>query len=90
LRGINIDSLRETVSRQLGDYVKAVLALPSDYRSMSLLSQLHDQANVLGVEYKEKTVEVRLEGLAPYMAVIMDRVRELGGEVLEWSMESPG
>jgi hypothetical protein len=57
---------------------------------MSLLSQLHDQANVLGVEYKEKTVEVRLEGLAPYMAVIMDRVRELGGEVLEWSMESPG
>jgi len=90
LRGINIDSLRETVSRQLGDYVKAILVLPSDYRSMSLLSQLHDQANVLGVEYKEKTVEVRLEGLAPYMAVIMERVKELGGEVLEWSMESPG
>jgi len=82
LRGLNIDVLKETVSRQLGNYVEAVLTLPSNSRSLSFLSQIRDKANVLGVEYGNKTMEVRLEGLAVFIDRIKEQARGLGGAVL--------
>lgn len=89
LKGINIDHLKRMVSGQLGNYVKAVLTLPSNERSMSFLSQLHDQTNVLDVQYGDKVFEVRLEGLPPFIDRIREQTKDLGGEISEWPAESP-
>lgn len=81
LTGMNLDELEEAVSGHLENYVVASFVLPLGEESMALISELHNQAEVLETWYEDKAVRIRLLALSWFMAKVKRRVEELGGRL---------
>lgn len=54
--GLNVDGLAERIDRELPDYEQERLVLPMTEDTMSLVSWIHDHANVEAVDYGDQVV----------------------------------
>ncbi|MEF8853117.1 MAG: GTPase HflX [Haloarculaceae archaeon] len=54
--GANVDALEERIHRELPDYERERLVLPMSDDAMSLVSWIHDHANVSDVDYGDQVV----------------------------------
>jgi GTP-binding protein HflX len=54
--GENVDSLRQRVHAELPDFVQERLVLPMNDDTMSVVSWIHDNANVDSVDYGDQVI----------------------------------
>lgn len=83
LKGVNLEQLREVVSAQLKDFVKASFELPISSRSLSVLSKIRRYSTVLDQSYGEKAIQLKVESLNCIMDKIKALVEKVGGRILK-------
>jgi GTP-binding protein HflX len=77
LAGSNVDALRERVVAELPDWERERLVLPMTEDTMSVVSWLHDEANVDDVEYGDDDVLVDFEARPAVVEQARSRAEEL-------------
>jgi len=78
LQGINIDSLKMELEKEISPYKKASFILPNG-KSPSFLSWLHNKANVLETTYEGEEVHVTFEAAPWFIGKVRGLVEKLGG-----------
>jgi len=75
--GLNVDGLLERIDRELPDWVEERLVLPMTEDTMSVVSWIHDNANVDDVTYGDEDVVVSFEAREAVISQARDRASEL-------------
>jgi len=83
LKGVNLEQLREVVSAQLKDFVKASFELPITSRWPSTLAKIRRYSTVLDQSYGEKTIHLEVESLDYLMDKTKAYVERVGGRMLK-------
>ena len=78
--GDGIDTLRERIHAELPAFERERLVLPMTDETMSVVSWIHDNANVRDVEYGDQVV-IDFEARPAIIAQSRDRATELAGEL---------
>jgi GTP-binding protein HflX len=81
LYGLNIDQLKEEITRTLRNYVKASFTLPLSNEAMPFLSWLFSRADVQEIKYGGNIAYVTFEAVPWFAEKVESRVEELGGKV---------
>jgi GTP-binding protein HflX len=76
--GENIESLRERIHAELPDFQRERLVLPMTDDTMSVVSWIHDNANVIDVDYGEQVI-VEFEG----RPAIVEQSRAKASDLIE-------
>jgi GTP-binding protein HflX len=77
LAGLNVDALRERIVAELPDWERERLVLPMTEDTMSVVSWLHDEANVSEVEYGDDDVLVDFEARPAIVEQARSRAADL-------------
>ncbi len=77
----NIVDLRSEVAKHLENYVEATFVLPVNDSTLSLVSWIHDHANVLHEKYLDKQVRLLVEAFSWFVNKLKTRVEKLGGRL---------
>ena len=77
LAGLNVDALRERIVAELPDWERERLVLPMTEDTMSVVSWLHDEANVDDVEYGDDDVLVDFEARPAIVEQARSRAEDL-------------
>jgi len=75
--GLNVDALRERIVAELPDWERERLVLPMTEDTMSVVSWLHDEANVDDVEYGDDDVLVDFEARPAIVEQARSRAADL-------------
>ena len=75
--GLNVDALRERIVAELPDWERERLVLPMTEDTMSVVSWLHDEANVDDVEYGDDDVLVDFEARPAVVEQARSRAEDL-------------
>ncbi|WP_226041368.1 GTPase HflX [Natrinema sp. DC36] len=75
--GLNVESLLERIDRELPDWVEERLVLPMTEDTMSVVSWIHDNANVDDVTYGDEDVVVSFEARQAVISQARSRASEL-------------
>ncbi|WIV67287.1 GTPase HflX [Natrialbaceae archaeon AArc-T1-2] len=75
--GTNVDALRDRIDRELPDWERERLVLPMTDETMSLVSWIHDNANVEDVTYGDDDVHVSFEARPAVVSRARSRASEL-------------
>ncbi|MGB9853885.1 MAG: GTPase HflX [Candidatus Bathyarchaeales archaeon] len=78
---LNIDQLKEKITRSLKNYVTVAFTLPLTSETMSFISWLYNRAEVHAVNYTENTAHVKLEAIPWFAEKVKSHVEELGGKI---------
>ena len=79
---INLDQLKQRVGRVLDTIYLLTLRLPMNDRSLSYLSELHEQVTVVQTEYEDRTVAIKLKCYSHYLEEIEGALSELNGQMV--------
>ncbi|AFZ74760.1 GTPase HflX [Natronobacterium gregoryi] len=82
--GANVDALLERIDRELPDWEEERLVLPMTDDTMSLVSWIHDNANVEDVSYGDDDVLVSFEA----RPAVISQARSRAGELQTAQLES--
>ncbi|RQG90306.1 GTPase HflX [Natrarchaeobius halalkaliphilus] len=82
--GTNVEELLERIDDELPDWLEERLVLPMTDDTMSLVSWIHDNANVNDVTYGDEDVHVSFEA----RPAVVSRARSRAGELERTSVES--
>ena len=80
LANINIGLLKDEILCYLENFVEASFSVKISDESMSLVSELFDQAHVQNIEYTDGQVEVVFRAIPWFAEKINKRIKKLGGE----------
>jgi len=80
LQKINIDTLRQEITKYLEGFVEASFSVKICNESMSLLSELHEHADVQKTDYEGQNIEVIFKAIPPFVDKVKGRVKKLGGK----------
>ncbi|RLG91454.1 MAG: GTPase HflX, partial [Candidatus Hecatellales archaeon] len=83
LKNINIEKLKETVSKNLKNFVKAYFELPLTSNSLSLISKIRSFSTVLNQNLDGKSIFIEVESMDYLMDKIRSRVESVGGRMVE-------
>jgi GTP-binding protein HflX len=78
---INIDNLKEEITKTLKDYVQVSFAVPLTNETMHFISWLHNRADVQEIKYIGDTAHVIFEATPWFAEKAKSRVEELGGKI---------
>ena len=78
---LNIDQLKEEITKSLKNYVIVSFTLPLTQETMPFISWLYNRAEVHAVNYMENTVHVNFEAIPWFAERVKSRVEELGGKI---------
>ncbi|MGB9959445.1 MAG: GTPase HflX [Candidatus Bathyarchaeales archaeon] len=78
---LNINQLKEEITKSLKNYVTVAFTLPMTRETMPFISWLYNRAEVHTVNYTENTVQVKLEAIPWFAEKVKSRVEELGGKI---------
>jgi GTP-binding protein HflX len=81
LYGLNLDQLKEEITRTLQSFVKASFHLPVTDETMSFISWLFNRADIQKIEYAGNEVYVVFEAVPWFAEKVVGRVKELGGKI---------
>jgi len=81
LYGLNLDQLKEEITRTLQSFVKASFHLPVTDETMSFISWLFNRADIQKIEYAGNEVYVVFEAVPWFVEKVVGRVKELGGKI---------
>ncbi|WP_256301216.1 GTPase HflX [Haloarchaeobius salinus] len=77
MEGLNVDELRERIVHELPDWERERLVLPMTDDTMSLVSWIHDNANVDDVTYGDEDVVVDFEA----RPAVVEKARSRAGDL---------
>ncbi len=83
LENMNIEELKEHVSANLKNYVKATLKLPLNSNTFSLISKARTLSNIFEQNIQEDSIIVKIESPDYVMDKIKSRAEILGGKMVE-------
>jgi len=78
---LNLDQLKEEITRTLQSFVKASFHLPVTDETMSFISWLFNRADIQKIEYAGNEVYVVFEAVPWFVEKVVGRVKELGGKI---------
>ena len=78
-KSVNLKGLANSIIGFLEEYIIITLTLPQNSDSMSLLSELYNQADVTCVNYCNDEMTVKLSARPSFIGKIQGRIMELGG-----------
>ncbi|MEM2937344.1 MAG: GTPase HflX [Candidatus Bathyarchaeia archaeon] len=78
---INIDNLREEITKTLKDYVQASFTVPLTNETMNFISWLYNRADVQEIKYTGDAAHVVFEATPWFAEKAKSRVEELGGKI---------
>jgi GTP-binding protein HflX len=81
LHGINLNKLKEEITKTLHNYVRVSFILPITSEAMSFLSWLFNRADVKDVKYTGEEAHVVFEAVPWFAEKVVSRVKELNGNV---------
>jgi len=76
----NLDLLRQEILRKLEGYIKASFWVPMTSATMSLISWVHEGADVKKIDYADNSVQVVLEADPEFAEKLKKRVEDLNGK----------
>jgi GTP-binding protein HflX len=79
LKRLNLDQLKKDILKKLEGYVQACFTVPLKSETMTLMSLVHDKADVKKTDYTQNGVEVIFEADPEFAEKTKKRVQELGG-----------
>ncbi len=83
LHDINIDLLKQELSRRLKNYVHATFSIPLSGETLSFLSWLFNNTNVEDVKYENEYAYVVFGASSDFADKVLGRVKHYGGTVKE-------
>lgn len=83
LKKINIEKLKEVISKNLKNFVKAYFELPLNSISLSFISKIRSFSTILSQNFTEKSIFLEVESTDYLMDRIRSRVENLGGRMIE-------
>ncbi len=83
LRDINIDLLKQELSRHLKNYVHATFSIPLSGETLSFLSWLFNNTDVQNVKYENEYAYVVFGASSEFADKVLGRVKQYGGTVKE-------
>jgi len=81
LHGINLNKLKEEITKTLHNCVRVSFILPITSEAMSFLSWLFNRADVKDVKYTGEEAHVVFEAVPWFAEKVVSRVKELNGNV---------
>lgn len=81
LYGINLDQLKEEITKTLCNYARVSFRLPMTSEAMSFLSWLFSRADVQEVNYTGEEAYVVFEAIPWFAEKVVSRVKELNGNI---------
>ncbi|MEM2546658.1 MAG: GTPase HflX [Candidatus Bathyarchaeia archaeon] len=81
LYGLNLDQLKEEITRTLQPFARASIRLSVSDESMSFISWLFNRADVQKIEYEGNEAYVAFEAVPWFAEKVVNRVKELGGKI---------
>jgi GTP-binding protein HflX len=78
---INIDQLKQHVSRILDTIYLLTLRLPINDTALSYLSELHEQVTIVQTKYEDRTIAIKLKCYSHYLEKIESAIGELNGQI---------
>lgn len=78
---LNIDKLREEITRTLKNYVKVSFAVPLTNEAMPFISWLYNRSDVHNINYLENSAHVIFEAVPWFAERVKNSVEELGGKI---------
>jgi len=81
LYGLNLDRLKEEITRTLQSFARATFRLPMTDEAMSFISWLFNRADVQKIEYTDNEAYVVFEAVPWFAEKVVSRVKELGGKI---------
>lgn len=76
----NFEFLRQEILKRLEGFVEAFFSVPMIEPTMSLISWVHEEADVKKIEYLSNSVQVLLDASPEFVEKLKKRVETLGGE----------
>lgn len=83
LKGINLEELKEKVSKCLENYMMASFIFPANEESLSLVSELHNQVKFIATHYEVEGMVIEFSAPPWFMDKVDAKIRKLGGRRLE-------
>jgi GTP-binding protein HflX len=80
LHRTNLDMLRQEILKKLEDHVQASFSIPLTNQTMTLMSWIHNKANVQKTNYTNNSVQVTFESNPLFAEKVRKRVEELNGK----------
>jgi len=81
LYGLNLDQLKEEITRTLQSFARASFRLPMTDEAMSFISWLFNRADVQKIEYAGNEAYVVFEAVSWFVEKVVSCVKELGGKI---------
>ncbi len=78
-KGINLNELANSIIAFLEEYITITFTIPQNSESMSLISELYNQAEIVCVNYHNDEINVNLSALPSFIGKIQGRIKEMGG-----------
>jgi len=82
LKAENLGRVKSEISKSLGGLEEASVVLPLDEGTMSFVSGLYDESNVVEVSFRGESVKVKFRSKPEFMYRILGQVEKLSGRVL--------
>jgi len=79
IKSINLNELVNSITTFLEEYVTITFIIPQNSESMSLISELYNQADVVCVNYCNDEINVTISALPSFIGKIQGRIAEIGG-----------
>ena len=79
LKQLNLDQLKKEILKKLEGYIQACFTVPLKSETMTLISLVHDKADVKKTNYTQNGLEVIFEADPEFAEKTRKRVQELGG-----------
>ena len=83
LENINIDTLKQQLSKILKSQIQATIILPINDETLSFVSWIFSHAHVKKVKYEEDRVKLTFEAVSDFVGTILGRVENYGGVLAE-------
>lgn len=81
LYGVNLNQLKEEITKTLRNYARASFRLPMSSEAMPFLSWLFSRADVQEIKYAGDEAHVVFEAVPWFAEKVKSRVEELGGKI---------
>jgi GTP-binding protein HflX len=78
---LNIDPLKEEITKMLKNSVKVSLTVPLTNETMPFISWLHNRTDVQAINYGMNTVYVTFEAIPQFAEKVKSRIKEFGGKI---------
>ena len=80
--GINLDYLKKVIITKLPNYTRAIIKLPLDGVSKSVISKILDNACILGEQINGSYIELTVESKKDWLLKFSGVVNEVGGSIV--------